>query len=120
MDRLSQFNCELTYIYGYNTITEEKPLWEQLRRLKGTINGPWIILGDFNTLLHSDDRVNAVLVHPTETIDFQNCITDLGVGQVTRKGWQFSWCNKQDVPDRIYNHIDWCLVMLSGYRQQQY
>lgn len=93
VDRLSQFNCELTYIYGYNTITEEKPLWEQLRRLKGTINGPWIILGDFNTILHSDDRINGIPVHPTETVDFQNCITDLGVGQVTRKGWQFSWCN---------------------------
>ncbi|XP_019260707.1 PREDICTED: uncharacterized protein LOC109238677 [Nicotiana attenuata] len=80
-DRQSQFNCELTYVYGYNTIAGRKPLWDQLRNIRGSINGPWILLGDFNTILFSDDRVNGVPVHPAETVDFQNCITDLGVGQ---------------------------------------
>ncbi|XP_070019439.1 uncharacterized protein [Nicotiana sylvestris] len=94
-DRQSQFNCELTYVYGYNTTAGRKPLWDQLRNIKGSINGPWILLGDFNTILSSDDRVNGVPVHPVETVDFQNCITDLGMGQVNRKGCQFSWCNKE-------------------------
>ncbi|XP_019259821.1 PREDICTED: uncharacterized protein LOC109237880 [Nicotiana attenuata] len=51
--------------------------------------------------------MNGVPVHPAQTVDFQNCITDLGVGQMNRKGWQFSWCNKKDENERIYSHIDW-------------
>lgn len=42
-----------------------------------------------------------------ETVDFQTCVTDIGLGQVNRKGWQYSWCNKRDGDDRIYSHIDW-------------
>ncbi|XP_019225713.1 PREDICTED: uncharacterized protein LOC109207281 [Nicotiana attenuata] len=82
-----------------------KPLWDKLRNIKGSINGPSILFGDFNTILFSDDRVNGVPVHPAETVDFQNCITE--VGQVTRKGWLFSWCNKRDENEMIYSHIDW-------------
>lgn len=63
--------------------------------------------GDFNTILSVNDRMNGNLVNQTEVHDFQNCITYLGLGQLNKKRWQWSWCNKRDEIDRIYSNIDW-------------
>lgn len=106
-DRGSDFSCELTFVYSYNTNAERKEMLNQLRSLHNNINDPWLVMGDFNTILSVSDRMNGNLVNQTEVQDFQNCITDLGLGQLNKKGWQWSWCNKRDETDRIYNNIDW-------------
>lgn len=106
-DQNSQFQCKMSFVYGCNTIEGRRGSWEALRHISISIVEPWIVLGDFNTILFAKDRVNRMPVHLNETVDFQNCITDIGLGQVNRKGWLYSWCNKRDVADRIYNHIDW-------------
>lgn len=93
-DRGSAFSCELTFIYGYNTNSDRKEMWDQLICLNNNIKDTWLVMGDFNTMLSVNDRLNGNLVHQTEIQDFQNCITDMGLGQLNRKGWQWSWCNK--------------------------
>ncbi|XP_070011429.1 uncharacterized protein [Nicotiana sylvestris] len=70
-------------------------------------NGPWLIIGDFNSVLNVDDRVNGISIHQTEMIDFQNCLDDIKVGQITKRNSRFSWSNKRDAEVRIYSHIDW-------------
>lgn len=30
-------------------------LWDHLSSLRGNINGPWILLGDFNEVLHASE-----------------------------------------------------------------
>ncbi|XP_019235888.1 PREDICTED: uncharacterized protein LOC109216211 [Nicotiana attenuata] len=45
---------------------------------------------DFNTILSVDDRQNGVPVQPAEVKDFQECIEDIGLGQLKRTGCQFS------------------------------
>nr|XP_016506828.1 PREDICTED: uncharacterized protein LOC107824548 [Nicotiana tabacum] len=54
-----------------------------------------------------DDRINRQPVHQSETLDFQSCIEDIKVGQITKRGNRFSWSNKRDAEDKIYSHIDW-------------
>lgn len=71
----------------------------------------WVILGDCNTLITVEDRTNGAPVHINETTYFQNCIDDLGLGQITRRCCDYSWCNIRDVAKRIYNHIDESLEM---------
>ncbi|XP_019252913.1 PREDICTED: uncharacterized protein LOC109231732 [Nicotiana attenuata] len=80
-------------------------------------NGPWLIIGDFNSVLHVDDRMNGVPVHQTEITDFQNCIDDIGVGHYTKRGYKFSWSNKRDVDIRIYSHIDWAFGNADWFQQ---
>ncbi|XP_060190353.1 uncharacterized protein LOC132619470 [Lycium barbarum] len=108
-DRDSYFKCTMTFVCGLNTEVERKALWHQLRSLNTSINDPWVILGDFNTMLSVGDRINAAPVHPTELIDFQDCVEDIGVGQLTRRGCHYSWCNKRDAGDltALY-HIPEC------------
>ncbi|XP_059284882.1 uncharacterized protein LOC132038189 [Lycium ferocissimum] len=106
-DKDTSFASYITFVYGFNTVGERKEMWDQLRTIYSSLTGPWLILGDFNALLSVDDRLHGNPVHITETEDFQECVNDLGLGQVTRRGCQYSWCNKRDVGDRIYSHIDW-------------
>ncbi|XP_075075657.1 uncharacterized protein LOC142162788 [Nicotiana tabacum] len=69
----------------------------------------WLILGDFNTMLSVNDRINGNPVHQSEVVDFQTCVDDTGLGLLNRKGCQWSWCNKRDGTNRIYSNIDWSL-----------
>ncbi|XP_019227741.1 PREDICTED: uncharacterized protein LOC109209031 [Nicotiana attenuata] len=68
---------------------------------------PWLILGDFNSILTVEDRINGAHVHQNEVIDFNQCIEDIGVGLINKKGIQYSCSNKRGAEDRIYSHIDW-------------
>lgn len=85
-DRNSQFTSQVSFIYGYNTIIQRKDIWNQLQYIQRSVNGAWLILGDFNTLLSVSDRVNGNLVQPSETVDFQECIDHLDLGIIRRKG----------------------------------
>ncbi|XP_075074720.1 uncharacterized protein LOC142162285 [Nicotiana tabacum] len=99
--------CYGTFIYRLHTVADRKPMWDQLRDIHAKTNGPWIILGDFNSILSAGDRINVEPVHQQELADFQCCIDDIRIGQITKRRCQFSWSNKRDVEDRIYSHIDW-------------
>lgn len=65
-DKGSDFSCELTFIYGYNTIVDRKELWDQLKSLNNNIKVPWLVMGDFNTMLSVNDRLNGNLAHQIE------------------------------------------------------
>ncbi|XP_019254970.1 PREDICTED: uncharacterized protein LOC109233537 [Nicotiana attenuata] len=93
-----------TFVYDLHTVQHIIP---QRRSLNMQTNGPWLIIGDFNSVLTVDDRVNGIQVHQTEMIEFQNCDDDIGVGQITKRGSRFSWSSKRDSEVRIYSHIDW-------------
>ncbi|XP_019266476.1 PREDICTED: uncharacterized protein LOC109243918 [Nicotiana attenuata] len=99
--------CYGTFVYGLHTTAERKPLWDHLKAIYVNLSGPWIILGDFNSILSAGDRINGAPVHQHELIDFQQCIEDIGVWKITKQDCQFSWSNKRDVDERIYSHIDW-------------
>ncbi|XP_019244329.1 PREDICTED: uncharacterized protein LOC109224197 [Nicotiana attenuata] len=104
-DKNSAFTCYITYVYGLHTVQHRKSLWGNLKNVQ--LNDPWLIIGDFNSVLNVDDRISGNTVQQVEVVDFQNCIEDIGVGQITKRGGNFTWCNKRDAEIRIYSHIDW-------------
>ncbi|XP_075096132.1 uncharacterized protein LOC142174238 [Nicotiana tabacum] len=106
-DMGSQFECCITFVYGKNKLHERKELYEQLRMIYRTMQESWLVIGDFNSVLSVNDRINGQPIHQTEIVNFQNCIKDIGMGQLNRKRCQWSWCNKRDTGERIYSNIDW-------------
>nr|XP_016495957.1 PREDICTED: uncharacterized protein LOC107814971 [Nicotiana tabacum] len=52
-------------------------------------------------------KVSIAPVQQIETQDFQDCVDEVGLGKIRRKGCQYSWCNKRDPGDKIYSLIDW-------------
>lgn len=53
-------NCkyafEFSFVYGLHTAKEREPLWEDMKRITRSVNGPWMLLGDFNVVLNPDEN----------------------------------------------------------------
>jgi len=49
-----QFRFYASFVYGLNTVTAKRSLWTDLRNWSP--NSPWLILGDFNSLLSQADK----------------------------------------------------------------
>lgn len=68
MDVLRQNSVHISVVYGLHTIDTRKSLWRDLAPL--AVSTPWLILGDFHSVLYTQDRVNGAPVSNYETQDF--------------------------------------------------
>ncbi|PHT40138.1 hypothetical protein CQW23_18992 [Capsicum baccatum] len=80
-------------------------LWSDLGSIIDGITSPHVVMGDFNTILRSDDRVMGSQVIDSEVMDFNNFIQDTGLMELKRLGRRYTWTNNP-----VYNKIDWILV----------
>ncbi|XP_016481148.2 uncharacterized protein LOC107802208 [Nicotiana tabacum] len=106
IDNLGKIECLITVVYGHNTIEQRKALWADIHNLTANITTPWIIGGDFNAVLYSQDRLMGNPITYAETQDFASCIQTLQLNQLLWKGDYYTWSNKQDRTDRIRSRID--------------
>ncbi|XP_060212076.1 uncharacterized protein LOC132639653 [Lycium barbarum] len=115
----NNFNAFLIVIYAKNDAQQRQTLWADLIQLDNSVQGAWLLSGDFNTLLSSGDRLG-FMVLPAETQEFRDCIDTLQLTPLNSKGWHFTFCNKQQAGDRVYSKIDWAfgnLQWLNSYSQ---
>nr|TKS08441.1 hypothetical protein D5086_0000103220 [Populus alba] len=87
---ISQFSYN-AFVYGFNTITARRPLWEDLRSWNS--NHPWLVLGDFNSLLSSSDKHNGEAISSYEVSDFSDCCFDIGLWDANYTGCHYTWTN---------------------------
>jgi len=64
------------YSNGLNTISARRSLWGDLRRWNSSC--PWMVFGDFNSMLSSADKHNGVVISSYEISDFRECCFNLG------------------------------------------
>ena len=50
------------------------------------ISQPWLIVGDFNVILSTKDRLDRVPVTNNEIKDFGDCVRDMGVNELQWTG----------------------------------
>ncbi|XP_056687460.1 uncharacterized protein [Spinacia oleracea] len=51
-----------TFIYGMSDRTDRLTLWEDLVTLSGTIQCPWVIMGDFHSIMTMEDRIGNPII----------------------------------------------------------
>ncbi|XP_074292581.1 uncharacterized protein LOC141619461 [Silene latifolia] len=88
-------------IYGCNKDQERKDLWASLLQIKTGLSDPWLIMGDFNNVLHFDERIGSP-VSMAEVREFQDCVDRCGLYDLVTTGDFFTWNNKQD--GSLYDH----------------
>ena len=64
----------ISFIYGKNLEEQRTPLWESIKTLSQSMDGPWSLLGDFNSVLYQGDRIEGVEVQDGETKAFTDCL----------------------------------------------
>ncbi|XP_074283278.1 uncharacterized protein LOC141607831 [Silene latifolia] len=99
----------LTMVYAFNGLSERKSLWSRLQDMSGHIHSPWLICGDFNTVLAPSERLGGSTTEE-EMEDFQNCLDVCHMVDMPTTGSLFTWNNKQEAATRVFSRLDRALV----------
>ncbi|KAK9672338.1 hypothetical protein RND81_12G094100 [Saponaria officinalis] len=94
-----------TFIYAFNSVQERKALWAALIDIANGVDGPWLIVGDFNCVLSPLERLGGK-TSDEEMNDFQECIDRCGLLTIPSSGSFFTWNNKQGPESRIFSRLD--------------
>ncbi|XP_074266553.1 uncharacterized protein LOC141589828 [Silene latifolia] len=99
-----------TLVYGYNKPAERVDLWKSLQRYKSMHHGPWLVGGDFNNLLFSNERLGGAEVTLADIKPFQDCLHCCDLVDIKAIGSFFTWNNKQELETLVYSRLDGCLI----------
>lgn len=75
-DKVAHTKFHMTTVYAFNTREERRLLWNHLWNQSIGISRPWIILGDFNSVLQVDDRIGGNPISLGEVIEFRTCVEE--------------------------------------------
>lgn len=93
MRKTSKMKFLVTFVYGLHSVVERRPLWESLNKFGTNMEQPWLIMGDFNSVLITNDRHGHAQFSSYEVRDFLNCCIDLGLEDINSSGSHFTWAN---------------------------
>ncbi|XP_019241257.1 PREDICTED: uncharacterized protein LOC109221251 [Nicotiana attenuata] len=102
----SSIRCAMTVVYGYNSLEKRKEMWQKLQSLAQTINYPWLLWGDFNAIISTQDRVSKVAPTQADIQDFANFCSDTMLIEIPWRGEFFTWTNGQMGEDRVVSRLD--------------
>ncbi|KAK4389880.1 hypothetical protein Sango_2325000 [Sesamum angolense] len=83
-----------TFVYAKCYRNPMRALWEELRRLSLN-NVPWIVRGDFNTMLHTHENLGGTINNLGSIEDFNDMVLDSGLTYAGFEGEPFTWFNKR-------------------------
>ncbi|XP_058776119.1 uncharacterized protein LOC131650425 [Vicia villosa] len=110
-------NNKLTAIYADNKLERRRNLWKDIEKINSTQQGPWCLMGDYNNVLHTDDRIGGKEVHEGEFCDLANMMTKCGLVDLDKIGDKYTWSNKH-VSGTIYSCIDRALANKEWFHQR--
>lgn len=76
----------LTYVYSFNVKEERRDFWSTLQTTLYSNTKPWLILGDFNSILHLEDRLGGNPISWTKIVDFSTCVENSGLMELPHQG----------------------------------
>ena len=95
----------LSFVYGLHSIVNRRPLWSDLGDFSLQCTLPWLIMGDFNSILSAGERVNGAEVSSYEISDFHECCLSNGLSDLQSMGSFFTWSN-----NTVWTKLDRALV----------
>lgn len=99
----------VSFVYGLQSVVERRSLWQSLLQFGSRLEQSWLVLGDFNSVLNSNDRHGHTNVTSYEVRDFMNCCMDLRLVNTNYTGTHFTWTNNETwfKIDREMCNNDW-------------
>ncbi|XP_042029518.1 uncharacterized protein LOC121776405 [Salvia splendens] len=82
-------------VYAKCSRLERYPLWDKMRDISNLVDGmPWLIGGDFNSILSHADQVGSDTNRQGEMIDFAETIEDCRLLDPGYDGAEYTWAKK--------------------------
>ncbi|YP_008992389.1 hypothetical protein Salmi_Mp122 (mitochondrion) [Salvia miltiorrhiza] len=71
--KVSSLSFHVSFVYGFHSIVSRRPLWNNLMETTELHSTPWLLVGDFNSLLRIDEKWFGAEVSAYEVNDFMDC-----------------------------------------------
>ncbi|XP_070054785.1 uncharacterized protein [Nicotiana tomentosiformis] len=71
---------------------------------------PWMVGGEFNVVMHEDEKIGGLLVYPPEYDEFAFCVNSSGLFYLGYNGNPFPLCNGRSDLECIFKRLDRILV----------
>ena len=107
-----QMRC--TGVYGHPETSKKKHTWTLLRRLTGLSSSSWLCFGDFNEILHLEEKMGGNDRETDMISEFRKVVQECNMKDLGCSCYLFTWSNKRFGPqfveerlDRFLCSIDW-------------
>ncbi|KAL6126088.1 hypothetical protein ACLB2K_074139 [Fragaria x ananassa] len=111
---LDNVSCVMTWVYAKTTTSERRRLWEDLLHIKNNfVQGPWIVLGDFNCVLGAHEKRGGILPNAISCSEFQDMSSNCELVHLPTKGLPYTWTNRRGVNVSVEMRLDRCLSNFS-------
>ena len=108
--RSSNLSWLISSIYASPRVAERKFLWSNLVHTASLHHLPWLLLGDFNEVLCSDDKFGGLPVNFSRAFNFKYCLDTCGMIDLGFHGPRFTWSNLRELSDLIQERLDRCFA----------
>jgi len=113
---LAQDTTEFTFtnVYAPASHEDKRCFFSELAVVAASVNGPWMVMGDFNLTRDPGDKNNGRFNY-TEANEFNELINTLCLIEIPLTDRAYTWSNKRDEPtlvrlDRCFVNVDWDAV----------
>ncbi|XP_019237102.1 PREDICTED: uncharacterized protein LOC109217316 [Nicotiana attenuata] len=90
----------MSFVYAKCSAMERLELWDHLYYIASDMKLPWLVGGDFNVILHEDEKIGGLALHLPEYVDFAFCVNSCGLFEQGYKGSPFTWWNGRSMLTR--------------------
>ncbi|EOY34747.1 Uncharacterized protein TCM_042327 [Theobroma cacao] len=103
-----------TFVYAKCTRQERLELWNCLRYLSLDMQGPWMVGGDFNTIVSCAERLNGAPPHGGSMEDFATTLLDCGLTDAALQKILVFLQEYEAVSGQQVNHQKSCFITSNG------
>ncbi|KAL5154650.1 LINE-1 retrotransposable element ORF2 protein [Glycine soja] len=84
----------ITNVYAPCDLQGKREQWDEIKLLRSSLqDGPWCVVGDFNSIRHQHERISSSqsVGNFTSTSEFNSWISDMALEEVRSVGRNFTW-----------------------------
>ena len=86
-------NFVLTIVHASCSLAERRDLWNYLVDFAATCASPWLVGGDFNSILDPIEKKGGRRAFELSMTNFQACVSTAGLEDAGYSGSSFTWYN---------------------------
>ncbi|XP_073357859.1 uncharacterized protein [Aegilops tauschii subsp. strangulata] len=91
VDEMVDIQTRVTFVYGEARTNECYKMWDMLHGIAGTSTMPWLVLGDFNEVIHAHEHDGVGNRNQAQMDLFRDALDTCGLSNIgySRKSWTF-------------------------------
>nr|XP_016487802.1 PREDICTED: uncharacterized protein LOC107807866 [Nicotiana tabacum] len=98
---VQNFQCHITGVYAPNCRIERKEVWREIGAVRGLMEGPWAVCGNFNVTRYPSEKRECSR-RSRVMVEFSDFIEDMELIDLRLKGGNYTWLISDHSPVALY------------------